>query len=92
MTPVEIIQIICASVIPIAVVGYIFNRYTSTRENGTKGLGIGVRGIQFIAVASFIPGIIILALANKVDSSTIAALIGAMIGYLFSNISNFDNK
>jgi len=73
-------------------VGYFFNRYTSSRKDGTKGLGIGVRGIQFIAAISFMPGIIILALADKIDASTIATLIGALIGYIFSNIAKFDDR
>jgi F0F1-type ATP synthase assembly protein I len=48
--------------------------------------GIGVRVIQFLAVILLIPTIFILALENILNAQTVSALLGAMIGYILSNI------
>ena len=51
--------------------------------------GIGARAIQFLAVAMLIPAILILALENILDSSTVGTLIGALTGYLLSGIGDY---
>jgi hypothetical protein len=53
--------------------------------------GVGVRVIQFVGAASIVPGVVILALADKLDSTN-AAILGAFAGYLFSNIASFDPR
>jgi hypothetical protein len=44
---------------------------------------IGVRVIQFLAVLLLIPTILILALENILNTETIAALLGALAGYIY---------
>jgi len=48
--------------------------------------------VQFVAAASFVPGVVILAIGDKIGGETSAALIGAFVGYLFANIGNFDKS
>ena len=48
--------------------------------------------MQFIGASMLLPTVIILALTDKIGGETSAALIGAFIGYLFSNIAKFDNR
>lgn len=85
MTVREWVELIAATTIPVAVLGLIVNRICSAK-------GIGVRAIQFLAVATFIPTILILALEGILDGSTVSALVGAFVGYLFSNIAEFDRR
>ena len=77
------IEIICALCILTAIAGTIWHRIK-------KNAGIGVRCIQFIAVTTITPAVIILALEKIIDGGVVAALFGALLGYLFVNISNFD--
>lgn len=80
-----ILSYILASAIPLAVTGVLLQRLI-------EGRGIGVRAIQFVAATSISPIIAILALSNIIDGHTVSALFGALIGYLFANIGDFDNK
>jgi hypothetical protein len=51
--------------------------------------GIGARAIQFAAVTLVVPGIFILALERALPSETVAALLGALTGYLLSGLGRF---
>jgi hypothetical protein len=44
---------------------------------------IGVRIIQFLAILLLVPTILILALENILNTETISALLGALIGYIY---------
>ena len=77
-----ILSYILASAIPLAVTGVLLQRLV-------EGKGIGVRAIQFVAATSILPIVAILALEKIIDGSTVSALIGALIGYLFANIAEF---
>ncbi len=44
---------------------------------------IGIRVIQFLALILLTPAILILALEHILNTETISALIGAMIGYVY---------
>lgn len=79
------IEIIAAGTIPLTIIGLIANRIVTQKA-------IGVRAIQFLAVATFIPGVLVVTLEKIIDGSTVAALFGALIGYLLSNISEFDRR
>ncbi|WP_367715729.1 hypothetical protein AB2N04_16900 [Nitratireductor sp. GISD-1A_MAKvit] len=79
------VQILSAIVFPLVILVVFLNRKYTQK-------GIGVRIVQFTAAAMFIPGIVILATGNYIGGETSAALVGAFIGYLFSNISAFDDK
>lgn len=84
MTTPDWIMILCGVAFPLSLVVVLVNRLV-------LGRGIGARAIQFIGASALIPGIVILALINKLDGTT-AALIGAFAGYLFSNIAKFDQR
>lgn len=80
----EWIAIIMALTVPMSVVGVLIERIANRK-------GIGVRVIQFVAVATMMPAIFILATKGFLDGSSVSALIGALVGYLFSHISEFDH-
>ena len=79
------IEIIAAAVIPVAVVGVVVERIIIKR-------GPGVRTIQFIGISVISPLVLILALEGLLEKSAIAALLGALVGYLFSNIGQYDKR
>jgi hypothetical protein len=79
------VELIAVGTIPLSVIVLFLNRWI-------KGYGLGVRASQFLAVATFPPIIIVLAMERIIDGSTVAALVGAFLGYLFSNISDFNRK
>lgn len=84
-TTIEWVQLISAATFPLALVVLLINRLHRKKS-------IGVRSIQFTAAAMVLPGVVILATGNFIEGETSAALIGALIGYLFANIGNFDKK
>jgi len=59
--------------------GVLFERYR-------KNKGIGVRVIQFLTVALFLPTVVILALEGILETETVATLLGAIVGYVLSGI------
>lgn len=54
--------------------------------------GIGVRTIQFTGAATLTPAVILLGLKGLLDGATIAALVGAFVGYVFSGLTEFDRN
>jgi hypothetical protein len=54
--------------------------------------GIGVRAIQFTGTAMLMPAVILLGLKGLLDGATIAALVGAFVGYVFSGLAEFDRN
>lgn len=80
----EWVQIICALSILTAVIGTVINRIQTNK-------GIGVRVIQFICAASIVPGLVLLSMNNKLDAA-VAGILGALVGYLFSNIFRFEER
>ncbi|HEV2569216.1 hypothetical protein [Sphingomonas sp.] len=85
MTGREIVELVAILTIPLTIVVVIVERMITKR-------GLGVRAMQVIATATFMPSIIVLALEKLIDGATVAALVGGMVGYLFSNISEFDRR
>jgi hypothetical protein len=81
----EWVKLIAAGSVPLTVLALIVNRIWT-------GKGIGVRVIQFLAVAAFASIIVIVALEKVIDGSAVAALIGTLVGYLFANIAEFDRR
>lgn len=55
-----------------------------------KGKGLGARVIQFTCICFIIPAIIILATRDILKGETVATLIGGLVGYVLSGISNYD--
>lgn len=85
MTTDVLLQIILAGTIPLAIVGVIATRLLT-------GKGVGVRSIQFMALAAIIPGILLLALKGLLEGEAVAAIFGATVGYLLSSIAKFDER
>jgi hypothetical protein len=82
MTGIESIELIASLTMLAGIIGVAWNRIST-------GKGIGVRTIQFSGIVIGLPVVLILSLENKFDSAA-AALMGAVFGYLLSNIGNFD--
>jgi len=57
-----------------------------------RNAGLGVRTIQILTIVFIIPAIIILSLQDKpvITGETIAVILGTMIGYILSKVSNYD--
>lgn len=87
----EIVEVILASVIAAVPIGFLIHR-TIVKKSATEHFGIGVRAVQFVSVGMLLPTIIVLALERLIDGCTVAALIGALVGYLFAGITNFDRR
>lgn len=79
------IEVVAALTMLVGVSGIMWNRIKTSK-------GIGVRVIQLSFVFMAVPSVLILGLEGKLDSSATAALMGSAVGYLFSNISNFDKS
>jgi hypothetical protein len=54
-----------------------------------KDKGLGVRIIQFVAVVTVLPSILILALEKALTPETTATLFGTITGYLLSGIGDY---
>ena len=80
-----IIEIVAVAAIVIAVLGILIQRIRSKK-------GIGVRVIQFVAIVTIPCVTLILGLEGSLDGSAIAALLGGLAGYIFSNIGRFDES
>jgi len=63
---------------------------TKVKKGDGTGFGLGVRVVQFAGVSIIPPVIAILALEGLIDAGTVSALIGALVGYLFAGIVDFD--
>lgn len=64
---------------------------TTTTTKGKVG-GFGARIIQLTCVTLIIPTLIILSLENIIKGETVATIIGGLIGYVLSGISNYDKN
>jgi hypothetical protein len=85
MTARDWIEIILAGTIPFAILCLMANQWRS-------GKALGVRLIQLVTACTFMPTIIILAMERILDVAAVAALVGGVIGYLFSNIREPGSK
>lgn len=84
----EVKQIIELALVAIMVLGLIalfINRWQLKK-------GLGARIIQFTGVLLVVPLIGILALEGVLEAQTTGTVIGALLGYLLSGISNYDSN
>lgn len=79
------IEIISAATMAIGVVSVVVHRIKLEK-------GMGVRSIQFLALVILGPIVLILALEGILEKSAVGALIGALVGYLFTNIGKYDER
>lgn len=87
----ELIEIILAATMAIVPIGFLLHRTFSKKQSGDN-FGIGVRSIQFISVGMLLPAVVLLSFEKLIDGCTVAALVGSLVGYLFSGIVSFDQK
>jgi hypothetical protein len=80
-----IIEVIAVATIPLSIIGVLFYRVMT-------GRGMSVRSMQFLAVSTMLPAIIFLSLEGLLEKSAVGALLGAFIGYLLSNIGEYDRQ
>lgn len=76
-------ELVAAAMLPLGFVLFMAHRMVVGRP-------LGARAIQFLGVVFLLPIILILALEKILDGTTIGTLIGAITGYLLSNITNYD--
>lgn len=79
------IELILAGIMVLGLIALFINRYQLKK-------GIGARVIQYTGVVLVVPLIGILALESVLDKQTTGTVIGALLGYLLSGISNFDSN
>jgi hypothetical protein len=77
------IELICAVTVPVGLLAIIINRIWLRKS-------LTVRTIQLVSLIVVLPLMTILSLEKILDGSAIAALLGALVGYLFSNIGRYD--
>ena len=78
-------NVVMALIMIITLCGVLYERYK-------KNKGIGVRVIQFLAIAMLLPAIVILSLEGSLDTQTTATLLGAIVGYVLSGIGKDEAK
>ena len=79
------LEIGLVAVMTISVIGFFINRTQLKR-------GLGIRQIQFLAVALLLPMTVILALENVLMPETVGTLLGAVAGYVLSGIAKEDSE
>ncbi len=79
------IEIIAVATIPLTVLLIMIHRIVRDRSPG-------VRSIQFLAMGTIPALVLILGLEGLLESSAIGALLGALVGYVFSNIGKYDER
>ncbi|HEX8365044.1 MAG TPA: hypothetical protein VF603_07155 [Allosphingosinicella sp.] len=75
-----IVEIIFSLTVPIAIVGVLWARVRRDK-------GLGVRSMQFLTVSVAFPTLAVLAFEEVLDGDAVSALIGALLGYLLSTVT-----
>jgi hypothetical protein len=91
MNPHLLIEAILAVSILLSPIALLIHRTRVKKADGSN-FGLGVRMVQFVAATSLPPVLIILGLEGLLDRTGVATLLGVFVGYLFSNISEFDKS
>lgn len=79
MTSVNILEIVATGTMVVGIIGVLWTR--------RDGKGMGLRVIQFTALVTVLPIILILALEKMISTDVIGTLLGAIVGYVLSGIS-----
>jgi hypothetical protein len=85
------LEILLAATMLIVPLAVLVQRSIARTKEGAH-FGMGIRVIQLIAACNLPPAIIILAMEHLLDGSAVAALGGALVGYLFSGVAEFDRR
>ena len=84
-TPATWLDVAIATTFPLTLIAIIWTRISTKK-------GLGVRVIQFMAVAMIVPAVVLLALHNRLQGEAVAAIFGGLAGYLLSSIAKFDER
>jgi hypothetical protein len=84
-SPVTWLDIVIASVFPLALIIVALNRAQLKKS-------IGVRIIQYTGVAMVVPATTMLALHGILEGAAVAAIFGTTVGYLLGSIMRFDER
>jgi hypothetical protein len=85
---VRIVEIIAALTM-LSGIGLLFYRIKRQPNEVQKYPALGARTVQFVGVTMALPLILILGLEGKLESSAIAALLGAFFGYVLSHVGRY---
>ena len=77
MEPKFWIEIIAALTIPLCLIVIAWNRVKTEK-------GLGMSALRFLVVGSVLPVLTILGLERVLEAGTIGSILGAIVGYLFS--------
>jgi hypothetical protein len=91
VTPKFWIEVILAATMLIVPLAVLIQRSIAKKSDGAH-FGMGVRITQLIGVCNVLPALIILGMEGLLDGSAMAALGGALVGYLFSGLAEFDRR
>ncbi|THD36229.1 MAG: hypothetical protein E7773_09955 [Sphingomonas sp.] len=91
MTPKFWIEVILAASMMLVPLAILVQRMFAKTKEGAH-FGMGVRITQLVGVCNLPPALIILGMEGLLDASAMAALGGALVGYLFSGLAEFDRR
>jgi hypothetical protein len=74
----DYIELMLAATVPIAIVAFVGYRALTKK-------GMGISATRALAFTTMTPIVAILLLRHALDSGTVGAIYGAMVGFLFSN-------
>jgi hypothetical protein len=78
-TAAQWVEVIAAITLPLTVIGYALQR-------AIRGGAIASKSIQIIGILLFLPAVLILGLEKDIPEPALGTLLGAVAGYLLSNI------
>lgn len=78
-TATQWVEVIAAITMPLTVIGYAVQR-------AARGGAIFSKTIQIVGVFLFLPAVLILGLEKDIPEAALGTLLGAVAGYLLSNI------
>lgn len=70
----------------------IFGLHSVFRRLKEKNQGIGPNSIRAMGIVIFVPTLVVLAVVTDFKTETLAALLGAVAGYVLSNSSPRDEE
>jgi hypothetical protein len=81
----SVVELIFAFMVPIGFIGVMSHRLYTKKS-------LTVRAIQYTAVVMIIPTIVVLAMENAFQDNVVGTLVGGLLGYLLSGLSNYDKQ
>lgn len=69
-----------------------FRNRESRRPDDARNRGVGVRGIQVLALFTIVPVILILGLEGVLEKASAGTLLGAISGYVLSGFGGSDGE